>query len=197
MPMSHSARLSRSARSVLFLSALSTMTGFAFIGAADAASAVQTQCSQKYQAAKTAGTLQGQSWNQFYKQCAAEAKGEAPAAATAPAATPAVPAATPAAAAPAAPAPKPAAAAPAAVPAAPKPTAAAPAAPAAPATDVGNVVFPTAISPKYSTLSAGKARFKTCDDQYNANKATNGNGSLKWIMKGGGYYSECNKRLKS
>ena len=36
-----------------------------------------------------------------------------------------------------------------------------------------------------------------CLDQYNANKATNTNGGLKWIMKGGGYYSECNKRLKS
>jgi hypothetical protein len=37
----------------------------------------------------------------------------------------------------------------------------------------------------------------TCLDQYNANKTSNGNGSLKWIPKGGGYYSECNKRLKS
>jgi hypothetical protein len=36
----------------------------------------------------------------------------------------------------------------------------------------------------------------TCVDQYNANKETNGNGGLKWIQKGGGYYSECNKRLK-
>ena len=33
----------------------------------------------------------------------------------------------------------------------------------------------------------------TCLDQYNANKA---NGGLNWIQKGGGYYSECNKRLK-
>ena len=30
----------------------------------------------------------------------------------------------------------------------------------------------------------------TCVDQYNANKATNGNGGLKWIQKGGGYYGE-------
>ena len=29
-----------------------------------------------------------------------------------------------------------------------------------------------------------------------ANKANNGNGGLNWIQKGGGYYSECNKRLK-
>jgi hypothetical protein len=45
-------------------------------------------------------------------------------------------------------------------------------------------------------MSAGKARMETCLDQYKENKATNGNGGLKWIQKGGGYYSECNKRLK-
>ncbi len=37
---------------------------------------------------------------------------------------------------------------------------------------------------------------QTCLDQYKANKASNGNGGLRWIQKGGGYYSECNKRLK-
>jgi hypothetical protein len=26
---------------------------------------------------------------------------------------------------------------------------------------------------------------------YQANKATNANGGLKWIQKGGGYWSEC------
>jgi hypothetical protein len=66
--------------------------------------------------------------------------------------------------------------------------------PAAPAT--GNAVFPTAVSPKYSGESPGKARMHTCLDQYNANKATNANGGRKWIEKGGGYYSECNKQLK-
>ena len=58
-------------------------------------------------------------------------------------------------------------------------------------------VFPSAVSSKYAKESAGKARMHTCLDQYNANKPTNANGGLKWIMKGGGYYSECNKRLKS
>jgi hypothetical protein len=43
---------------------------------------------------------------------------------------------------------------------------------------------------------AGKARKHTCLDQYNPNKASNGKGGLKWIMKAGGYYSECNKHLK-
>jgi hypothetical protein len=52
------------------------------------------------------------------------------------------------------------------------------------------------VSSKYSSESAGKARMHTCLDQYNANKANNANGGLNWIQKGGGYYSECNKRLK-
>ncbi len=60
----------------------------------------------------------------------------------------------------------------------------------------GKAVFPSAISPKYSKESPGKARMHTCRDQYQTNKATGGNGGLKWIQKGGGYYSECNKRLK-
>jgi len=84
--------------------------------------------------------------------------------------------------------------------AAPAPTAApAPAAkPAAtPAAAPSNAVFPTAVSPKYSTEKAGRARMHTCLDQYNANKASNGNGGLRWIQRGGGYYSECNKRLKA
>ncbi len=59
-----------------------------------------------------------------------------------------------------------------------------------------NAVFPGKVSAKYAKESAGKARMHTCLDQYNANKAHNGNGGLKWIQKGGGYYSECNKHLK-
>lgn len=57
-------------------------------------------------------------------------------------------------------------------------------------------MFPSTVLSKYSTLSAGKARMQTCLDQYNANKASNNNGGLKWIQKGGGYYSQCNARLK-
>ena len=127
------------------------------------------ECSAKYQNAKAAGTLNGMTWNAFRKsQCSADAT---PAAA--PAAAPAAPATTTAAkkeAAPAAPAPAPAA--------------------------TGNAIFPSAVDAKYAKETAGKARMHTCVDQYNANKASNGNGGLKWIQKGGGYYSECNKRLK-
>ena len=58
------------------------------------------------------------------------------------------------------------------------------------------VVFPSTVAPKYSGDSPEKARTLTCADQFNANKASNGNGGMKWIEKGGGYYSECVVRLK-
>jgi hypothetical protein len=119
------------------------------------------ECSAKYKAAQTAGTLKGMKWNDFRKaECGTDA-------AATPAATTAAPAATTAA----------------------KPKATTASAPS-------NAVFPQAVAPKYSKETAGKARMHTCLDQYNANKATNGNGGLNWIQKGGGYYSECNKRLK-
>src|SRR6201996_261547 len=92
--------------------------------------------------------------------------------------------ATPAAA-PAAPAPAPA----------PAPPAAAPAAAPAPM-PMGNATFPNAVDAKYAKETPGKARMHTCVDQYHANQANNGNGGLKWIQKGGGYWSECNKHLK-
>jgi hypothetical protein len=68
-------------------------------------------------------------------------------------------------------------------------------APAAPI-PADTVVFPSRVDPKYATESAGMSRMHTCVDQYNANKTTNGNGGMKWIEKGGGYYNECNSRLK-
>jgi hypothetical protein len=168
---------------------LAFAAGLAF-GSAAQAESVQKQCSVKYQAAKSSNSLNGETWNQFYKQCAAELKGgsaAAPASTSAPASAP-PPATT-------------------TTQAAPPPKkhhwwqggsnksqAATPSAP--PPVSSGNVVFPNAVSSQYSNLSAGRARFKTCDDQYRANKATGGNGGLKWIEKGGGYYSECNKHLK-
>jgi hypothetical protein len=147
-----------------------------------------SECSAKYKAAKDAGTLGGMKWNDFRKaQCGADASAAAPAAAPAPAPKP-TPAAAPA------PAPKPA---PAAAPApAPIANPLKPLLPAAAPAPAGSPVFPSAISPKYSTEAAGKQRMHTCLDQYNANKASGGNGGLKWIQKGGGYYSECNKHLK-
>ena len=71
----------------------------------------------------------------------------------------------------------------------------APAAPP-PAAKAGNAVFPKAVDQKYAKETPGKARLHTCLDQYHANKNGNGNGNLKWIQTGGGYYSLCSKKLK-
>lgn len=129
------------------------------------------ECSAKYQAAKTAGTLGGQKWNDFRKaQCGADATAAAAPATAAPAAEPKEAAKKES-----------------------KKDAKEAAAPAAPA---GPAVYPNAVDSKYSKETAGKARMHTCLDQYNANKASNGNGGMKWIQKGGGYYSECSKKLK-
>lgn len=144
------------------------VTGFAAFAASAPANALTSQeCSAKYKQAKTDGTLNGMKWKDFRKaQCGADA----------------TPAAAPAAAAP-----------PAATTTAKKESAPA----AAPmSTPTGNAVFPNAVDPKYAKETAGKARMHTCVDQYHANQASNGNGGLKWIQKGGGYWSECNKHLK-
>ena len=152
------------------------VSGFAALAMISPAQALTPQeCSAKYQAAKTAGTLDGQKWNDFRKaQCGADAT-------------------------------------------------AAPTAAAARRSGSGRRAegsrqesiqegsqggcaparlrqalqsSRTAVDPKYSKENAGEARMHTCVDQYNANKASNANGGLKWIQKGGGYYSECTKKLK-
>src|SRR5438128_11882360 len=73
-----------------------TVAGFAALAVTSPAQALTAQeCSAKYQAAKTAGTLGGQKWNDFRKaQCGADATAAAPAAAPA-AARAAAPAAAP------------------------------------------------------------------------------------------------------
>ncbi|HXQ84030.1 MAG TPA: hypothetical protein VN769_08185 [Xanthobacteraceae bacterium] len=144
-----------------------TMLAAVALQGTSAQALTMAECSAKYKAAKDANTLNGMKWNDFRKaNCGSDASAT-PAAAPAPA-TAAAPAAAPA----------------------PKPAATPAAAPA------GNAVFPSAVDSKYSKDSAGKARMETCLDQYKANKATNGNGGMKWIQKGDGYYSQCNAKLK-
>jgi hypothetical protein len=135
------------------------------VAASSAANAItMKECSAKYKAAQSAGTLQGKSWSDFRKaECGATAS--------------ATPANAPA-----------------------NAKAAVPKGGDTGTTtgigSAGTATYPPAIAPKYSKEPAGKARMQTCLDQYNANKASDHNGGMKWIQKGGGYYSECNKRLK-
>ena len=151
------------------LAAASVMALALSTGAAQARDTSKA-CHAKFTAARTAGTLGTQSYKEFKAaQC------DTGAATTAEAAKPAAPA-TPA-----------PAAAPVAAPAAARA--------AAPAVTT-SATMPATVADKYSKEPAGKGRLHTCLDQYNANKATNANGGLRWIQKGGGYYSQCNAKLK-
>src|ERR1700755_2605464 len=105
------------------------------------------ECSEKYRAAQAAGTAKGLKWNDFRKtECGSTAS--------------AAPTPTPGAAAPTA---APGASTPSAQPAAPKRAERAP----RPATTTGvgspgDAAFPTAVSPKYSNETPGRARMHTC-----------------------------------
>jgi hypothetical protein len=121
------------------------------------------ECSVKYRAAQAAKTLNGMSWKDFRKaECGAGAAEAAPGAASGKAMDTSTPA----------------------IAASPSDTAS----PSkskrmyntAPAAAAGDAVFPGAVSPKYASKSAGKARMLTCLDQYHANKTGNQNGGLKW-----------------
>ena len=177
------------------------------------------ECSAKYQAAKAAGTLNGMKWNDFRKaECAAGASAAADT--TKPATTKAAAAAADgkgltmaecsakyqaaktantlkgqkwndfrkaecgAAASDDDSVPAPSEANYTKEPA--KPTTAAP----------KGVTFPSAISAKYASETPGKGRMHTCLDQYYVLKDANALGGLKWIQKGGGFYSLCNAKLK-
>lgn len=170
---------------------LALMTAAALLtwSAATPAQALTAQeCSAKYQAAKTDGTLNGQGWNDFRKEhCGAAASADGKAAEAKPADA------------------KPADAKPDAKPEAKSDAKPAESKPegkskaksaAAPAVPQGPAVYPTAIDAKFAQEKPTLARLHTCAQQWKANKAANTTGGLRWIQKGGGYWSECNKRLK-
>ena len=123
--------------------ALGTFAILTVVSVAPSAALTAKECSAKYKAAKTAGTVKGETWNEFRKkECKrAEATTESKA--------------------------------------------------------PSGAVFPKSVNAKYAKKSPGAARFYTCLDQYRENKKKNGNGGLRWIQKGSGYYSLCNKALKS
>jgi hypothetical protein len=129
------------------------IAAFAFMGASPSFALSTKECGVKYQAAKTAGTLNGQNWAEFRKSECAGAES--------------------------------------ATDAKEKPAAKVQTTKAA-----SGAMFPKSVDSKYAKESAGRARMHTCLDQYKVNKSNGGNGGLKWIQKGGGYYSQCNAALK-
>jgi hypothetical protein len=125
-----------------------TMGKFLLVAAAIAAAILFTQssaqaltmseCSAKYKDAKTAGTLNGATWNDFRKSQCDLAPAQRAKSAAAPDST----------------------------------------------VVAANATFPSAVDSKYSSEKPGRARRKTCLDQYKANKASNANGGLKMAAEG-------------
>lgn len=155
------------------LAAIAALGFVAALAVSPAQALTMQECSVKYKAAQDAGTLNGMKWNDFRKaQCGADATAAAPATGkTTAAADPGEPNVT---------------------------NTEHSAEPAAPTTTAPKgVVFPKAVDPKYASETPGKQRMHTCLDQYHTNKANNSLGGLKWIQKGGGYYSLCNAKLKA
>ncbi len=137
------------------------------VASASAQDGSMKACGEKWQAAKAANATQGATWPKFLVECRA---GLAAAAATSgTGAMKAQPAAASAASAPPV-----------------NPTMAGPL-----------PTFPAAVPAKFAELRPAQARQKACSEQYQANKAQNANGGLRWLEKGGGYWSLCNKRLKA
>jgi hypothetical protein len=134
----------------------------AYLSGMPASALTMKECSEKYKAAKAAGNTA--KWNDFRKaECGSD--------------TSATPAAAP---------PAPPAAAPAATPA-PEPSAAE----VKPEKKAKKKAAKTETD-KYKTQTPHFQRLHTCSDQWQANKANNGNGGLKWPQ----FYHECNTRLK-
>ncbi len=160
-------------RHQMMLGALLTFAATAAMSATPSYAMSMKDCSAKYAATKANGSSAAKSWIDFRRSECSSAATPTPAALVAP--QTAAASAKTTAAAPYKPAPK---------------------LPQNQSASAANAVFPSVIAAAYAQKSVGKARMQTCLDQYDANKATNANGGLKWIEKGGGYYSICNKRLK-
>ena len=58
------------------------------------------------------------------------------------------------------------------------------------------VSFPRGIARKFLSETPAKQRMHTCLEEYYSNKDADTLNGLRWIQKGGGYYSICNARLK-
>ncbi|WP_027037182.1 hypothetical protein [Mesorhizobium ciceri] len=67
----------------------------------------------------------------------------------------------------------------------------------APTVAPAGVTFPTTLAAEFKTEKPAKARMKTCLQGYHGNKDAGTLNGLRWIQKGGGYYSMCNAKLKS
>ncbi len=165
----------------LAIAGAALIVGFALASPASAEETIKKQCSEKYQAAKKANTLNGQKWNEFYKQCDAELKGAPP---SAPRLRPA-------------PAPAPGSGTSAGLPKSRRKKKRSKRNPAPrPCRRVRSSIRTRSIRNTASLSAQLRAASRPATINIRPIKPTNSNGGLKWIEKGGGYYSLCNKHLK-
>jgi hypothetical protein len=132
-------------------------------------------CGDKWRAVREAETAAGVTWPQYLSRCRAQAA-SAPAAVAPPASAPPV----------------------STQPAAPEPREPRRRVAAAPPSGPGEarIVFPHDVAARHASERPALARQRTCADQFRANKAEGSNAGLRWIEKGGGYWSRCNAHLK-
>jgi hypothetical protein len=149
------------------------IAAFAVSGVARAENNIMTVCGGEYQAAKSANTLGGKTWNQYLAECRTRHAAQPASAAPATAGAPAAPAATTA---------NPL-----------KPTPATTAAPAAPA--AATAAKPASDKPVSEGRQAMLAREKACGAEWKEKKVElrKADPKLKWPQ----YWSQCNTRLKA
>lgn len=61
---------------------------------------------------------------------------------------------------------------------------------------ISRLVFPTALATGIEAKKPSEARMRTCLKSYHQAKQAGALYGVRWIQKGGGYYSLCNARLK-
>jgi len=58
------------------------------------------------------------------------------------------------------------------------------------------MTFPEKIDSKFAAERPAQQRMKTCLESYRTNRDAKTLKGMRWVQKGGGYYSICNERLK-
>lgn len=62
--------------------------------------------------------------------------------------------------------------------------------------DIARLVFPASIDAEFSAAKPWEARMRTCLKGYREAKQSDRLYGVKWVEKGGGYYSLCSARLR-
>ena len=59
------------------------------------------------------------------------------------------------------------------------------------------VAFPGEVAKEFADQKPAQQRMRTCLKSYHSNKQAGTLAGLRWVQKGGGYYSQCTAKLKA